>query len=153
MMGRICFSAVTLDTRLTDNTIKTVLIRGSSLGFQFYACHIIKSSMEKKYLSGNEAHAIITTKLSNSKHDPLCESGDIDFDIEGKSANLYFAPREQNFTRLSLRSLSSPWCQDKSDTSKRCIPDWNLYIVLLLELCKDFAILELSTYDEYFNWD
>lgn len=150
-MGRICSADIILDTKLTNSVIALIVNQGATLGLQYH-----KYETGQQLLSINEALNIIIKELINAERHPWRLSGNVDFSIQNSNqlleAMLKFAHFHEKLTRVALVSLSSPWCQDKSD-DKCCTPDWDLYITLLLELCKDFAIIEISTHDEYFNWD
>lgn len=150
-MGRIYFVGAILDIKLDDHLVKSILTQGSKLGMQYYARKTPESSVEKN-LSINEAHDIITNKL-NSSDNFLGPSGSIDFNMHDNQANLYFAPKDRYLTYLSIGSANIPWCKDPSDNNNDRILNWVLYITILINICKDFAILELSSHDEYFNWD
>jgi hypothetical protein len=146
-MGRICSATSKVDANLDMTFVKTILEVGYKIGFKYHA-----SGFLEKFLSIDEAVNIIIQEL-NSENDTryMKQYGSVNFTFQENFPSICFYCYQANVTNVELLTVSHPWCQDKSDTSKRCTPDWDLYITLLLELCKDFAILEISTDDEYFN--
>ena len=148
-MGRICSATLKVDINLDAIFVKTILEIGYKIGFRYYA-----SGISENILSVDEAVNIVVQEL-NSKNSTrhMKQYGAVNFQFQENFPSICFYSYQPNITNVELLTVSHPWCQDKTDTSKRCTPDWDLYITLLLELCKDFAILEILTDDEYFNWN
>ena len=148
-MGRCCSVSAVLDAKLDSAVIQSVLTHGLRLGFQYYMYSGVPTSRIKHTLSIPEAVDHVIKELNTSRHDIFGQRGNVDFNFQNNAPFLIFLPPHATTSRVTLSTPGIPWFkQDTDDT----IIDFDLYITLLLELCKDFAILEISTDDEYFNY-
>jgi hypothetical protein len=150
-MGRICAACITIDAKLDSTLVKKILAYGSTLGFKYYFDIAIGSSVKRAYLSIDQAADNIIDELIDSEHDIFGQSGKVSFGFQENDPIIRFCNYTPDQTSIRLLTVGYPWCKKKPD-EKKGTPDWDLYITLLLQLCKDFAILEISTDDEYFNY-
>ena len=150
-MGRICAASVTIDAKLNSLIVKKILTHGSTLGFKYYFDLASGPSVKRAYLSVDQAVEMITDELIDSEDDTFGQSGKISFGFQENDPIIRFCNSNTGTASIRLLTVGYPWCKEKQN-DKRGTTNWDLYINLLLEVCKDFTILEISTDDEYFNY-
>lgn len=128
---------LTVNVPYNEIIITKILHRGVDLGFIYYGWNKAPSPI---ILTSQQATAFLLTILTGDENDP----SDVYLTVVLNDTNFLMRidPVDNN-TRISIFSFGQPW-QRPIDFDAYTI-DFARYIMLLLDLCKDYPILELTT--------
>jgi hypothetical protein len=128
---------VILNAHHNENNITRIIEHGTDLGFIYYGWDKTPSPI---ILTSQEAKTFLLTILTGDEND----LSDAYLTVVFKDTDfLMRIDPIENYTRISIFSFGQPW-QRQIDRDSYTI-DFARYIRLVLELCKDFPILELTT--------
>jgi hypothetical protein len=131
---------VLLDCRINENTLNEIFKNCERLGFIFYDYELGKSYEEAPVLSHNKALKIVFERMNEAYINGAAWYGV----IEGHAMHFWFYQKESHMevqigTFSNIRTSTFLYPKDEHAI------DFGWYIKLLVDICRNFKIIELHT--------
>ena len=139
-MGRSYSLHITLDMSVDNESVKKLMDQGAKIGIRYISSKDPENEYSHNFLTTKHATEMIIARTQNSfgKPFPIVKGNNINANlityVFGKNLYILFAPLGREVVKHSEND---------------CSLDFAPYLLLLLDMCKDFSIKNFHTIDDY----